>query len=516
LEDIMSVLRIARQGQWLRILLTLTALGTTLASCSDDSSTTGGTRTGSGGSSDRDASSTGGSGGSGATGTAGKAGSTGTGGTTGSGGATGTGGTTGTGGSTTGGASGTGGTGGKGGTTGTGGSTGGGAGSGGSTGGTAGKGATAGTGGATSKDAAAPDVVNPPTDGGGSGMGGKLGKKNFMIGLGPNESAYPATGQLDIRYAYLVGNADVNSSWTKWNSPDGEFAAVVARGADQHGAIPMFDMYEFAADGDGNFSIVNDATFMARYWADVQLLADKIKAFDKPAIVHIEPDFWGYAQSNATNGDPTKFPTQVKISPTCSDLPDDLTGLARCAIRIFHTTSPKAVVGLHASQWAAYDAKGNPDGAAVGKFLAQASGGQADYVSTDILDRDAGCFEAQPSAYDCTRGGTTGWYWDESNATSPNFKDYLAWAKAMHDGAGAPILWWQTPMGAPSATPGGAANAYRDNRVHYIFSHVREFIDAGGVGACFGAGAKGQTTVSTDGGQFEQALVKYNGAPEAL
>jgi hypothetical protein len=452
----MSEHRFARQGRHFRILFALTAVGLMQARCSGDSGTTTGTAgSGTGGSTGDDASSTGGAGGGGAT--------------TGTGGATGKGGTTGTG----------------------------------------------GTAGGTSKDASASDVViAPPTDGGGSGIGGKLGKTNFMIGLGPNESAYPASGQLDIRYAYLVGNADVNSSWTKWNSPDGEFAAIVARGADAKGAIPMFDMYEFAADGDGNFAIVNDATFMTRYWADIQLLADKIKAFGKPAIVHIEPDFWGYAQANATNGDPTKFAAKVKIAPTCGDLADDLTGLAQCAIRIFRTTSPKAAVGLHASQWAAYDAKGDPDGAAVGKFLAQVLGGQADYIATDILDRDAGCFEAKPSAYDCSRGGTTGWYWDESNATTPNFTQYLAWAKAMHDAIGLPILWWQTPMGVPASTPGGAPNMYRDNRVHYIFSHMREFINAGGVGACFGAGASGQTTVSTDGGQFQQALVKYNGAPE--
>jgi hypothetical protein len=337
-----------------------------------------------------------------------------------------------------------------------------------------------------------------------------------MIGLGPHESAYPANGQLDIRYTYLVGNADPGSSWTKWNSPDGEFAAIAARTADQRGAIPMFDMYEFAADGDGNFAIVNDATFMQRYWADLQLLADKLKAFNKPAIVHIEPDFWGYAQANATGGDPTKFAAKVKIAPTCSDLADDLTGLARCAIRIFRTTSPKAVVGLHASQWAAYDAKGKPDGAAVGRFLAQVAGGQADYVATDPLDRDAGCFEAKPAEFDCGRGDTTGWYWDETNTTSPNFKDYLAWSKAMRDAAGVPMMWWQTPLGVPSSSPGGTANKYRDNRVRYLFSHVREFIEAGGFAACFGAGAKGQTTVSTDGGQFEQALVKYNASPEFL
>jgi hypothetical protein len=412
----------------------------------------------------------------------------------------------------------TGGTAGQGGAAGTGATTG----TGGATAGTAGVAGSAGSSGAAKADAATPDAGTTDAgsgttiDAGAAGLAAKLGKTKFMIGLGPNSSAYPATGQLDIRYTYLVGNADVNSSWTKWNSPDGEFAAIAARNAAAKGAIPMFDVYEFAADGDGSFGIVQDAAFMARFWSDLQLLADKIKAFDKPAIVHLEPDFWGYAQASAPGGDPTKFAAKVKIAPTCGDLADDLTGLARCALRIFHTTSPNAVVGLHASQWAAYDANGKPDGAAVGKFLATAAGGQADFVSTDILDRDAGCFEAKPSAYDCGRGGTTGWYWDETNTTSPNFHEYLAWAKALHTGAGVPTLWWQTPMGVPSTSPGGAANQYRDNRVHYIFSHVREFIDAGGVGVCFGAGAQGQTTVSTDGGQFALALTKYNQSPEAL
>jgi len=329
-----------------------------------------------------------------------------------------------------------GGAGGQGGTAGTGAT----AGTGGATGGTAGTAGSPGSGGGGSAGAGTVDA-GTTIGGGAAALAAKLGKTNFMIGLGANGSAYPATSQLDIRYAYLVGNADVNSSWTKWNSPDGEFAAIVARNADAKGTIPMFNVYEFAASGDGNFGIVQDTALMTRFWADLQLLANKLKAFDKPAIVHLEPDFWGYAQSASPGNDPTKFAAKVKIAPTCGDLADDLTGLARCAFRIFHTTSPKAVVGLHASNWAAYDANGKPDGAAVGTFLATIAGGQADFVATDILDRDAGCFEAKPSAYDCGRGGTTGWYWDETNTTSPNYHEYLSWAKALHLGAGIPILW---------------------------------------------------------------------------
>jgi hypothetical protein len=70
-------------------------------------------------------------------------------------------------------------------------------------------------------------------------------------------------------------------------------------------------------------------------------------------------------------------------------------------------------------------------------------------------------------------------------------------------------LWWQLPLGVPSNTPGGASGRYRDNRVRYIFSHGWEFAEAGGIGAVFGTGAGNQTTVTTDGGQFKNALSKY-------
>jgi hypothetical protein len=81
---------------------------------------------------------------------------------------------------------------------------------------------------------------------------------------------------------------------------------------------------------------------------------------------------------------------------------------------------------------------------------------------------------------------------------------------------GKPILWWQLPLGVPSDTPGGTPGHFRDNKVHYLFSHVQDFIDAGGLGAAFGTGADGQTFVTTDDGQFDKATKAYYAAPLAL
>jgi hypothetical protein len=78
------------------------------------------------------------------------------------------------------------------------------------------------------------------------------------------------------------------------------------------------------------------------------------------------------------------------------------------------------------------------------------------------------------------------------------------------------MLWWQLPLGVPSDTPGGTSGHYRDNRVHYLFNHIDEFIAAGGVGAAFGVGAGNQTTIDTDGDQFKNAVTKYFASPTSL
>ena len=121
-----------------------------------------------------------------------------------------------------------------------------------------------------------------------------------------------------------------------------------------------------------------------------------------------------------------------------------------------------------------------------------------------------------PSPSECNHS-TAALYWDESNLTSPNFHDYLSGVSIIQQGIGGlPVLWWQMPMGVPSATPGGTPGHYRDNRVHYILTHPAEFTKVGGVGVVFSAGATNQTTILTDGGQFQNLWKAYIKTPAAL
>jgi hypothetical protein len=270
----------------------------------------------------------------------------------------------------------------------------------------------------------------------------------------------------------------------------------------------MFTVYSMAAWGEADLGVLTDDGYMGPYWDAARLLFERIALFGDPTVVHFEPDFWGHAQQQS-GGDPASVPVHVtSLAPACSDQPDNLIGMGRCLVSLARTIAPNALIGFHASAWA------SPDPEDTAQFLLAIGAGDADVVVLEMLDRDAGCFEAGVDP-NCQRG-TTGFYWDETNQTSPNFHEHLAFAKAVGDGIGKPLLWWQVPFGVPSDTPGGTPGHYRDNRVKYIFEHIDEFIEAGGVGATFGTGAGNQTYITTDGGQFRDAVTRYFQSPVPL
>ncbi len=356
---------------------------------------------------------------------------------------------------------------------------------------------------------------------GGSGTGSgaaadvarKLGRTpHFLIGMGNDlandhnmDGAYTLGVTLDLHYAYMVGLPG-QGGWPDWNA-NGSFVNILADAAASKGVTPMYTLYAMAANGDGNLSGLPDDSFMRPYWDGVRLLFQRIAMFGKPALVHVEPDFWAYAQQ-ASKGNPAGLAVHVTgLVPECASLTNDLSGLGHCILRLGRMLAPKAIIGFHASRWA-----GTP--ASMVTFLNGIGAGEADVIVQDMLDRDAGCFEAHIDSQ-CQRNDGP-WYWDESNTAMPNFHDYLTWAKAIGDGVGKPIVWWQVPFGVPSTTPGGSAGHYRDNRVHYIFSHIGEFVAAGGLGVTFGVGAGNQTYITTDGNQFKNAVTSYFGSPVTL
>jgi hypothetical protein len=339
----------------------------------------------------------------------------------------------------------------------------------------------------------------------------KLGKPSrLLIGTGGGAEVRDILNQglrPDIYDRYLVGVG--SGDWTTWNSPKGAYVGVVASAADSVGAVPMFTLYQMAQLGDGNLAGINDSSFMTGYWANVKLMFQQIADYGKPALVNLEPDFWGYAQRQSSN-DPTKLPAKVTIASDCAGLSNDVIGVAGCMLKLARTYAPNAYVGFPPSNW------GADSTAQLTTFMNKLGAANADFIVMQTLDRDAGCFEVDPQPTDCNRDGS-GWYWDETNQTHPNFHDHFAMVDTYRKAVGnLPVIWWQTPMGAPSSTPGGTDKHYRDNRVQYFLTHPAEITVVGGLGVVFSTGHTSQTNVTTDGGQFQTLSLQYLGNPQPL
>src|SRR5580658_104057 len=371
---------------------------------------------------------------------------------------------------------------------------------------------TASTGsGASSGVASSTGSTGPIGSSGSAKLAARLRNKgNFLIGMGNDlaadhnmDGAYTVGPTLDLHDAYLVG-LPTQGGWPDWNA-GGSFVNILSAAAQAHGVTPMYTLYMMAADGDGNISVLTQDAFMSLYWQAAQLLFQRIAMIAGPAVVHIEPDFWGYAIQKASDG--TASVHIAAFAPDCAGVTEDVRGMGECFVKLRNKYAPNAAIGFHYSTWGA-------DVPTSIAFFKAVHAQETDFIATDMLDRDAGCFEAHTDP-NCMR--TDGpWYWDETNQTHPNFHDNLATVQSMTSGLALPMLWWQVPFGVPSTTPGGTAGHYRDNRVHYIFSHIGEFMAAGGVGVAFGTGAANQTYITTDGGQFKTAATAYFASPQAL
>lgn len=305
----------------------------------------------------------------------------------------------------------------------------------------------------------------------------------------------------DIVDTYLVGVGA--GAWPTWNSPDGAYITYTAQAIQAYGAIPMFTLYQMTANGEGNLSGINDATFMNNYWAHVRLMYQRIAALGTPVLINLEPDFWGFVAAQAPDRDATRLAAVVNSQPECGGLPNTAGGLGQCLVQMGRQIAPKALVGFPPAFWS-----GTP--AAIGAQMRAVGAHQADFIVAQTTDRDAGCREVPSPPAECT-GRSGPFYWDASNIASPNFhesqrqiSDYRA---AL--GNGLPILWWQTPMGVPSDTPGGTDLHYRDNHVDYMLRNAQEYGDTHTFAIVFSPGGSVQTSISTDGGQFARLSAQY-------
>lgn len=295
--------------------------------------------------------------------------------------------------------------------------------------------------------------------------------------------------------------------WGTWQydqDPPGGFVRSFVANAESAGLVPMITYYVIlpasgVAEGAPEVTqAATDPAFLRRYLNDFRFLLLQIGCHR--AFVHLEPDFWGYAQHVARGrgvgaaGLPA--PVSAANPADCPGEADTIAGLGRCMVAMVRKWAPRARVSLHASGWASgFDCILNRDPALdvaarareTADFLDPAGAASSDFVVVDIADRDAG--------WRLSQGQDT---WINTTATLPSYDQAFAWSRALADRAGKPLVWWQVPVGNESLPD--ATGQWKDNKVAYFFDHPDRVVASGAVGMAFGAGMSGQTTPDTDGG----------------
>ncbi|HEY7124533.1 MAG TPA: hypothetical protein VH540_11320 [Ktedonobacterales bacterium] len=310
----------------------------------------------------------------------------------------------------------------------------------------------------------------------------------------------------DYRYQYLAGGVNTGHGWETWNSPAGAFASYYIQESVSNQYIPTLVYYEMlqsngtctsCGEQQKDLSNLANPAIMNAYYANWALLMQKLGASNQRTLVIVEPDLWGFMQQSVVGGSnsATSVPASVASSgyAAAANLPNTAQGFALALLHIRDLNAPKAVLALHASNWAtnidiSSDKNSGLNVGAVAQkeanFLLSAGiknnpNGIShwDLLSNDIADHDS---------------GQSGIWWDRTNATLPNFSRYLQFITALTADSGLHVMMWQVPVGNQYFdTENNSAGHTQDNRAEYILGHVADFVHAGIIGVLFGAGNSG-------------------------
>ena len=230
---------------------------------------------------------------------------------------------------------------------------------------------------------------------------------------------------------------------------------------------------------------------MRAYYEDLRLFFQKAGETGQTAVLHVEPDLWGYIQRNASGGDAATVPASVSSSgmSELAGLPDDAAGFAQAIVRLRNTYAKHVLLGYHLSVWGTGVDIGDsdPSDARVDELAGQSAAFYAslhtpfDLLFAEYADRDAGYRQ------NVDGGGTSGW-WDAGD-----FARNVRYLGGVAQATGKRIVMWQVPVGntrmrAMDNTPGH----YQDNRVEWLLDgaagreHLKAYADAGVIAFLFG------------------------------
>ena len=358
-------------------------------------------------------------------------------------------------------------------------------------------------------------------------------KDRLMIGAMAEDPFFQQNPNLlDVRYIYLADRIfrgpevptqyhPEDGSWWGWwqahNLPPGQYLRDFLNKTESAGQIPMITYYTFAQTS-GNESQVypaNDVSFLTRYFNDWRFMLQQIG--DRKAIIHLEPDLWGYAMHRQKDS-PKNIPAVVKAANPQDGITfeDNFCGFVKCLLFMVRKYAPNAKVGLHVSAWATgeidLNINTNPNFdmnaqvTMIGNYILDLGVAETDFLTVEALDRDA-------DYYRINRNEDR--WWDTQNQKLPHFKQHFQWVKDLNEIINKPLVWWQIPLGNSNSPNTNASypfqgmQGYKDNRVDYFLTNTNEIVSLGGVLIAFGAGAGNQTNPMTDGGNFVQLVNNY-------
>jgi hypothetical protein len=336
--------------------------------------------------------------------------------------------------------------------------------------------------------------------------------RTFQLGLTDSPGGAAALRKVapfGFRYQYLAGGVNTGQGWSTWN-PDGSFVSMYVRESAAAHEIPVFPYYLLLqskpAGGDelhADLANVMNADTMRAYWADVELFMRRARAAT-PVVLHVEPDFWGYAQQAAHGDDAATVPAVA-----LDGLPQTVAGFAQSFVRLRDRLAPNVILAWHLSGWGTKeDITYSKPALAHVDSLARRSArfyrslhARFDIAFTDVADRDAGFKEH-------VDGNPKTW-WGPAD-----FHRNARYLGTFSRAAGLRIAIWQIPLGNTSLAD--TWGRYRDNRVQWWLddptrAHLKEVEQAGVVALLFGGGADGTTSAKTDGGFFYGKAKAYYG-----
>lgn len=345
--------------------------------------------------------------------------------------------------------------------------------------------------------------------------------RHLAVGVAdqPGGARAVARRRLDARYQYLAGGVDTGNGWSTWND-DGTFVSRYVNESRRAGVLPVLTYYMLLQSGSApgdeaerDLANLRDASLMRAYYADLRLALRR--AAGSGAVLHVEPDLWGYVQQRGGD-DASAVPAAVERSgdPELAGLPDTAAGFAQAVVRLRDRHAPGVLLAWHLSSWGTNDSHTANDlpGARIDALAARSArfhrslGASFGLVFNDVADRDDGFRRVELGER------VVAHHWGRGDV-----RRHLRYIRGFVRGASRPVVLWQLPLGHRGLPD--TRGRYRDNRVDKLLGSrrtLRRARAAGIVGLLFGAGAEGCTTPQTDGGHFHRLARRYARAPLRL